>query len=101
MNGARLERVAPGTWRLGGELSYETVPAVAPRVAELFSGQEAVEVDLAQVERADSAGVALLVEWMMEANRRGASIRYLNMPPQMLAIARVSSLDRILPLGRA
>jgi len=101
VNAVRLEPEAQGRWRLSGELSYETVPSLAGRVTELFAGQDATEIDLGGVERADSAGVALLVEWMMEANRRRVAIRYVNMPAQMLAIARVSSLDDILPLGRA
>ena len=101
MSDARLQREAPGRWRLQGELSYETVPSLAERVDEVFADRDQVQIDLGEVRRADSAGVALLVEWMMEANRRKVPIRYLNIPSQMLAIARVSSLDHILPLGRS
>lgn len=100
MTDARLEREAPGAWRLTGELTYETVPALAERVGELFADAEAVQVELGGVTRSDSAGVALLVEWVSEARRRGVPIRYLDIPSQMLAIARVSSLDHVLPLGR-
>ena len=56
--------------------------------------------DLAGVERADSAGLALLIEWMRRARRAGRPVRFLNLPPQMLEIARAASLDRVLPLGR-
>jgi len=51
-----------------------------------------------RVVRADSAGLALLVEWMRAARRAGRPLRYRAIPPQMLAIARVSSLDQVLPL---
>ncbi len=60
----------------------------------------AVAVDLREVERSDSAGVALLVAWMRSARQAQRDIRFLNMPSQMLNIARVSGLDAILPLAR-
>lgn len=100
MSATGLQRQGPGQWRLRGELSFDTVSELAGRAEELFV-EDSVQIDLGEVERADSAGVALLVQWMSEARRRGAAIRYLNIPSQMLAIARVSSLDQILPLGRA
>lgn len=85
---------------MGGVLSFESVPALSEQAEALFDGQSRVEIDLNDVQRSDSAGVALLVEWMGEAQRRAVDIRYLNVPAQMLAIARVSSLDQILPLAR-
>lgn len=85
---------------MGGVLSFESVPALSEQAEALFDDQSRVEIDLNDVQRSDSAGVALLVEWMGQAQRRAVEIRYLNVPAQMLAIARVSSLDQILPLAR-
>lgn len=100
MSDAQLQRLASGRYRLRGVLDFDSVPGLSARGPELFDEAETVEVDLAEVARADSAGVALLVEWMQQARRRGGEIRYLNIPSQMLAIARVSGLDHILPLSR-
>lgn len=97
---ATLETAADGQFRLAGDLSADTVPTLAHRSGDLFKGQGPVDVDLSGVQRSDSAGVALLVEWMVEAHRREREIRYLNIPAQMLSIARVSSLDHVLPLIR-
>jgi phospholipid transport system transporter-binding protein len=83
-----------------GELSFVIVPALQQQAAGLFESARELDVDLSGVERADSAGLALLIEWMREARRRDKALRLLNMPAQMLAIARVSSLDEILPLAR-
>lgn len=98
---AQLEQQSPGAWRISGVLNFATVPDLSERGGALFDGQSEVQIDLSQVQRADSAGVALLVEWMGEARRRSVTIRYLNVPAQMLAIVRVTSLDQILPLARA
>lgn len=98
---AQLQQQSPGRWRISGPLNFVTVPELSERADALFEQQGDLDVDLSEVQRSDSAGVALLVEWMGEARRRAVRIRYLNMPAQMLAIARVTSLDQILPLARA
>ena len=91
-NGGRLE--------LYGELSFTSVPTVWEDCRAQFAERDALEVDLARVQRADSAGVALLVECLREARQTGKDIRFFNIPAQMLAIARTSSLDQVLPLHR-
>ncbi|MEJ2688001.1 MAG: STAS domain-containing protein [Gammaproteobacteria bacterium] len=100
MTGACIEAGEGGRLYLRGEVTFNTVPDVWERACRLFDDSAEMIVDLGDVERADSAGLALLVEWMRAAKRRDTAIRFLNMPAQMLAIARVSSLDQILPLGR-
>lgn len=100
MSRARIQADGDSRLRVEGELSFVTVPALQQQAAGLFESARELDVDLSGVERADSAGLALLIEWMREARRRDKALRLLNMPAQMLAIARVSSLDEILPLAR-
>jgi len=89
----------PDLLRVNGELSYATVPDLLEQGAALLAGRSArVRLDLGGVTRADSAGLALLVEWLRAARGRRADIVFRNVPPQMLAIARVSGLDGILPM---
>lgn len=100
MNPPKLEHASGSRFRLSGELSYATVPDLSGAAAALFAAEPVLHIDLQGVQRSDSAGVALLVEWMRLAHQRQCEIQYLNIPAQMLAIARVSSLDHILPLVR-
>jgi phospholipid transport system transporter-binding protein len=97
---ARLEAVTAGRLKLVGELSFRSVPELLDTAPAMIGEVPEITVDLADVQRSDSAGVALLVEWMRAVRRQGRSITYLNIPSQMLAIARVSSLDSVLPLFR-
>lgn len=97
---AFIENGDDGRIRLRGEMTFGTVRDIWEQSQGSFNARGEIIVDLHGVERADSAGLALLVEWMRAARRRQIDIRFLNMPAQMLAIARVSSLDQILPLGR-
>jgi phospholipid transport system transporter-binding protein len=84
-------------FRLEGDLSFDSVPQLMAVSQGLFRGEN-VEVDLAGIERADSAGVALLVHWQREAKRQGGSVCFHNAPGQMLAIAKVSGVDKLLSL---
>jgi len=96
----RLENRGEGRFSMKGELDLITVPAVWRAGQVAFAKETNIEVDLKRIERSDSAGLALLIEWLRECKNAGKTLTYLNMPAQMLAIARASSLDQILPLSR-
>lgn len=85
---------------VAGELDFTTVVQLLKDAQPLLGRGTDVRVDLQGVTRSDSAGLALLIEWMRAAQRLSKSIQFLNIPPQMLDIARVSSLDQVLPLHR-
>ena len=97
---ARLTVNSDGCWLLEGELGFASVPAILAHPGADITGTAAVEVDLKGVTRADSAGLALLVEWLRESERAGQQIAFVNVPPQLLSIARVCGLDGILSLSR-
>ncbi|GMR07939.1 MAG: STAS domain-containing protein [Gammaproteobacteria bacterium] len=89
-----------GQFALTGVLSFQTVPAVWRQGLSMFNGEDAVHLDLKGVSRSDSAGLVLLIEWMRHLRLQSREISFTNVPRQMLAIARVSSLDKQLPLSR-
>jgi len=88
-----------GHWLLEGELDYFTVPDVLARSAQRMTGEGPIQVDLKGVSRADSAGLALLVAWLRRSERAGRSISFINVPGQLLSIARVCGLEEILSLS--
>lgn len=98
MNPAQINPQGAGRFQVQGELTFASVAALMEQAAELFSASDCV-LDLAAVERADSAGLALLIHWLRQARRQGCELRLLHVPEQMLAMARVSGLEPILPLG--
>jgi phospholipid transport system transporter-binding protein len=88
-----------GHFEIDGELSFATVTELWRDGINLFSNCDDVHIDLGGVTRSDSAGLVLLVEWMRFLKERGNKIRFSSIPQQMLDIARVSSLDNILPIS--
>ena len=99
MSVAALVDNGAGSWLLQGELDFESVPALLRHAGARMLGKERLEVDLKAVTRADSAGLALLVEWLRESETAGNDIVFINVPPQLLSIARVCGLDEILSLA--
>jgi phospholipid transport system transporter-binding protein len=99
MTGARFTDRGSGHWLLEGELGFATVPSVVRHAGAEMRGLDAIRVDLKGVTRADSAGLALLVEWLRESERAGVPITFVNVPTQLLSIARVCGLEKILSLS--
>ena len=88
--------------RVEGDLTFATVTALLNASSPLFaSGAGGGEVDLSGVGRADSAGLALLIEWSRLARAAGYELRFQAVPAQMQAIAAASGLTDILLLTSA
>lgn len=96
MNTVSLDQSGEGRFAVVGDMIFSTVGDLLERSVEIFSYSSGLEIDLVGVERADSAGLALLIEWMKYAKRNGCGIDFLNMPGQMRAISRTSELDEVL-----
>lgn len=99
MSLVQLEQLAAGRSRLAGPLTFDTVMGLFQQGPRLFAGSKTVELDLAGVERSDSAGLALLVSWVRQARRQGSVITFLNVPAQLRGLARVGGVEQILALA--
>lgn len=94
----RLHINGDGHYRLPEALTFATTPQLYLQTGEMFDTPlPRLTFDLAGVRRVDSAGLALLLEWLREARRRGKEILFQNIPGQLAAIAKVSGLNGILP----
>ena len=82
-----------------GELTFAAVPALAARPATWLRAGGVTTLDLSGVTRADSAGLAMVLEWVAQARNAGGSLRLQAAPEQMLAIARASGLASLFADG--
>ncbi len=90
---ARLVFEADGACRVEGPLTYATVPALARE----HPSHPATSIALDGVTHADSAGLALLLEWLRTAGEAGESLTFHDLPEQFISIAQVSNLADLLP----
>jgi phospholipid transport system transporter-binding protein len=97
----RLLATGPGSLSAQGPLTFTS----ARRACELgvaalahASGSK-LEIDCQGVTLSDSAGLAVLLEWLGVAKRSGRSLRYAQLPEGLLSLARISSADQLLERG--
>lgn len=94
-----VEKTGDGRLLLSGELSMATVPELLKQNGLQAAVEGEIRVDLQAVQRADSASVALLIEWQRVARQQQKTIFFQNVPAQILAIARLSGVDELLSLS--
>ena len=98
MSAARIEAAGPGVFRVSGVLDYASVGRLEAAARPLLGGAPDALVDLGGVERANSAALALLLEWVAQARRGRRRIRFEGVPAGLLEIAKVSNVADLLPL---
>ena len=96
MSATRLVQQGEGRYAVQGDLSFDTVTGLLSESRSLFAGESSIELDLSGVTYADSAGLALLVEWLRQARLQGRQLRYQSLPAQLQALANVSEVTGLL-----
>jgi phospholipid transport system transporter-binding protein len=82
--------------RVIGSLHFTTVSALLTAgEAAIRDGRTAV-IDLAGVTASDSAGLALLIEWLSVAKGANRPLRFENIPTQVQQLARLSEVEELL-----
>jgi phospholipid transport system transporter-binding protein len=85
-----------GRAHVHGALSFATVTALLADSSEAIAGGRAALIDLKGVTASDSAGLALLIEWLSIARAAGRDLRYESIPAQLLQLARLSDVEGLL-----
>jgi phospholipid transport system transporter-binding protein len=94
-----FEDLGGGRFRLCGHMGFESAARALTESHKLFADHKKIQLDLSGVDSADSAGLALLVEWTGWAKREKRKLSISNAPKQAVALARISEVDEILPLA--
>lgn len=98
-NQADIVSLGEGRFGIQGPLTFETVNVVLQRSKALFADHDILHIDLAEVTESDSAGLALLLEWVNWARHYVREISYENIPEQIQAIAKISEVSDLLVAG--
>jgi len=99
MSNGQIVALGQGRFAIRGELVFANVATVLRQSAEMFAGQAEIDIDLNGVDRTDSAGLALLVEWLRGAKSRSQVIRFRHLPPALQGIAQLSNVSRFFDCG--
>lgn len=87
----------PGSYRLEDALTFATVPILRQPGLDLIAAAPGdVQFDLECVPLTDSAGLALLIDWLAEARARQRTLRYLKVPEALSQLAKLSEVEELI-----
>jgi phospholipid transport system transporter-binding protein len=94
-----FEDLGGGRFKLAGHLGFDTAHYALSHSHGLFADHKRIQLDLSGIGSTDSAGLALLVEWTGWARREKRKLTFTHVPAQALALAKISEVDGLLPVG--
>ena len=99
MNSFELKDLGAGRFALDGEVTFDSAERILRAGETAFEPYRRIEVDFGGVTSSDSAGLALLLEWIAWANHTVREIRFTAMPERIVAIAGTAEVVDLLKRG--
>ena len=92
---------SPGGFAARGALNFANARAARSEGLHALRTSSArdLEVDCSGITHSDSAGLAVLLDWMAIMKREGRPLCFANLPSSLLAVARISGVDEMLQKG--
>ena len=91
-----LETDSPGALRLRGAISFANAAQAFTAAPQAPARGVALDIDLAALESADSATLAVLIAWSAAARKHGTALRYLRAPQGLRNLAKLTEVDGLL-----
>lgn len=86
-----------GTLTISGELSRHSVAQIKSNEYVGWFAHGAVNVDLSQVRKADTAGLAWLFYLLEQAKHHSCQLSFSNVPEKLTKLITLSGVDGLLP----
>jgi phospholipid transport system transporter-binding protein len=78
-------------------MTFATAGRLLQAGLSAWSHQSApLEIDMSSVLEADSAGLAVVLQWLAQSHQARRAVRIVAVPDSLRAIARISELDELL-----
>ncbi len=78
---------------VSGELNFETIVVLWKQSLPLLERYPRIDIDLSKVTASNSAGLALLLEWLKYGKSENKVVTFSGMPAQLQSIASVAGVD--------
>lgn len=96
MSDFELTEHGAGHFEFKGEMSFKTAEQILRASESSFQRQSKICIGLAGVTRTDSAGLALLLEWIGKAHQSGSEVSFVAIPEKLRAIAETAEVQQLL-----
>ena len=92
---------ADGRLAAQGPLTFATARRARElgRQALAAAAANGLEIDCSGISAADSAGLAVLIDWLAAARAARRTLRYFGLPDGVTALGRISELQELLERG--
>jgi phospholipid transport system transporter-binding protein len=93
MPGLTLTEQSLGNYSVEGCLTFSGIDQHSLAAFKFLKGLDAICIDFSNVDAADSAGLALMIEWIKLSRSQNINLSFKNIPAQLVSLAKLSGLD--------
>jgi phospholipid transport system transporter-binding protein len=86
---------------ISGDLNFFTVMPLWERCLNLFEPINELNLDLSRVQSSNSAGIALIIQWVTYARKTKKNIKFLKVPEHLSSIIAAFDLESMINLNSA
>lgn len=83
-----------GNFVVDGDLTFATIDKQTLQSFAFLKAAQEVTIDLGRVSSTDSAGLALMIEWIKYARQHRTQLTFKNIPEQLRSLAKLSGFDQ-------
>jgi phospholipid transport system transporter-binding protein len=83
-----------GNFALEGDLTFATIDKQSVESLAFLTTAKDITVDLSAVVCTDSAGLALMIEWIKYSRSKRINLHFKKIPQQLLKLAKLSGFDQ-------
>ncbi len=94
MSKLTIVKEGAGHFIVDGDLTFSAMDKKTVSSFAFLAATKQVIMDLGGVGNADSAGLALMIEWIKYTRSKRVQLRFRNIPEQLLNLAKLSGLDK-------
>ncbi|MDP1666528.1 MAG: STAS domain-containing protein [Methylobacter sp.] len=94
MSRLNIIRESNGRFVIDGDLTFATIDKQTLKSFSFLKAAKEVTIDLSRVSNTDSAGLALMIEWIKYSRHNRTQIAFKNIPEQLLNLAKLSGFDQ-------
>lgn len=94
MSKLNIIKKGPRRFIIDGDLTFATIDKQTLKSFSFLKAASEVTIDLGRVSSTDSAGLALMIEWIKYSRHNRTHTVFKNIPEQLLNLAKLSGFDQ-------
>ncbi|MGR9036276.1 MAG: STAS domain-containing protein [Gammaproteobacteria bacterium] len=93
MNGLSIINKGGGRIAVSGDMTFASIDKRTAKATAFLASAKEITIDMAGIASTDSAGLALMIEWLKYARSKRVQLRFQHVPEQLMTLAKLSGFD--------